>query len=102
MKPHPGNHGSEAGYQAHRRRGEDTCIACREGHAAANRIGKAQPRPPFDPRGGIPRCPMHTSTAYRDERGPYSTAIGQCVLDQGHPGQHLTPPNRPDDTPLRP
>lgn len=50
----------------------------------------------------IPRCPMHTSTAYMDEQGPYTTAIGQCVLDQGHPGNHLTPPIRPTDTLLRP
>lgn len=59
-------------------------------------------RPPHDPRRGIPRCPMHTSTAYMDERGPYTTALGQCVLDQGHPGNHLTPPIRPTDTLLRP
>lgn len=102
MKPHPGNHGTTGGYQAHRRRGEKACSACLEAKAQESARYKAQPRPPHDPRGGIPRCPMHTSTAYRDAQGPYSTAIGQCVLDQGHPGQHLTPPNRPDDQPYRP
>lgn len=100
MKPYTGQHGTEAGYRAHRRRGEPACPPCLEGHAANNRGVGGVTR--FDPRGGLPRCPMHTSTAYMDERGPYTTAIGQCVLDQGHPGNHLTPPIRPTDTLVRP
>jgi WhiB family redox-sensing transcriptional regulator len=30
------NHGTEGGYKAHRARGEDPCVRCKQGHSAAN------------------------------------------------------------------
>lgn len=40
----PITHGTDKGYQAHRRRGEVPCQACCDAHAARNRAGY-QPRP---------------------------------------------------------
>ncbi|WNM69974.1 hypothetical protein SEA_GUYFAGIERI_71 [Rhodococcus phage GuyFagieri] len=36
----PINHGTEAGYSAHRRRGEEACAACKAGHSKASAAGR--------------------------------------------------------------
>jgi hypothetical protein len=40
----PIKHGSHAGAQAHRRRGERPCQSCREAHAFHVKVGKAAKR----------------------------------------------------------
>jgi hypothetical protein len=48
MRLKPIRHGEDAGYQAHRRRGERACLACMDAHTAYQQKVRArrQPKPP--------------------------------------------------------
>lgn len=43
----PIRHGTQAGYQAHRRRGEDPCAACKAGNATETAQRRVRARPEF-------------------------------------------------------
>lgn len=77
-------HGTDAGYAKHRRRGEHACAACREAHAAANRISKARPRAPFDPRTVAVTALRHLAEAVKANRraivlGPSTAKVNKAL-----------------------
>lgn len=71
-KPRTAEHGTNAGYQQHRREGEDACPACLNAHSAyaqAQRVANgATPRGPLKPHG--------TRSAYERERRHFAAGTG--------------------------